>query len=169
MNYADNYCTYTENIETYTFTGNCVITGKEYSVSVPKAGLYAYRQGALIQDAFPGVCADDREFLMSGISPEGWKQAFPVNLASELLEMGFVEFQAAKFRKVIDLESGDFIVVETGRTDGKFNCGLYKKSGDDFSGFLLGFAGTHGATAKEVLDFIDEVRDYYPSSPVPQS
>jgi hypothetical protein len=80
MRYADNYCTYTEEVrdgkQVYIFTGPCFATGKPYSVAVPAEGLFKYRQGAYIQDAFPEISKDDREFLMSGYSPEGWKQIF---------------------------------------------------------------------------------------------
>jgi hypothetical protein len=78
MRFADNHCTYTEDYKnhTYTFIGNCVVTGKPYSVTVPAQGLFAYRQGAHIQDAFPKLSTDDREFLMSGISPKGWNLTF---------------------------------------------------------------------------------------------
>lgn len=77
MFYADNHCTYTEDATGYTFSGPCVMTGKVYSVKVPKEGLYKYRKGALIQDAFPELTKDQREFLISGMSPEGWEEAFP--------------------------------------------------------------------------------------------
>lgn len=76
MRYADNFCTYTEQYEpehTYTFTGPCIVTGKPYSVTVKAAELYQYRRGAYAQDAFKSLSADDREFLISGSSPEGWK------------------------------------------------------------------------------------------------
>lgn len=81
MRYADARCTYTESFDkdagqTYTFTGNCIVTGKPHSVTVPAAGLFAYRQGASIQSAFPGLSAEDREFLISGTSPEGWREMF---------------------------------------------------------------------------------------------
>jgi len=56
--------------------GNCVFTGKPYSCEVPTAGLLRYLGGDLIQDAMPNTSADDREFLISGISPEGWKEQF---------------------------------------------------------------------------------------------
>lgn len=72
-------CTCTEKYEpehTYTFTGPCLKTGKPYSVTVPADGLHKYHQGAYIQDAFPNLSKDDREFLMSGYSPEGWKEIF---------------------------------------------------------------------------------------------
>ena len=73
-------CTYTESHKdgqhTYTFTGRCVVTGKTHSVTVPAEGLFRYHQGAHLQDAFPDVPAEDREFLKSGISPEGWKRTF---------------------------------------------------------------------------------------------
>lgn len=78
MFYGD-MCKITETYEpehTYTFTGPCVVTGKEYSVTVKAESLYKYRRGALIQDAFREVSVDDREFLISGYSPEGWKQSF---------------------------------------------------------------------------------------------
>ncbi len=59
-----------------TFTGPCFYTGKPYSVKVPTAGIGKYVEGDFIQDAFPELSVDDREFLISGYSPEGWKQVF---------------------------------------------------------------------------------------------
>lgn len=80
MRYADSHCTYTESREggkhVYVFTGPCTVTGKPHSVTIPGEELYAYRRGALIQTAMPSVSRDDAEFLMSGMSPEGWKQTF---------------------------------------------------------------------------------------------
>jgi hypothetical protein len=80
MRYADAKCEYVERYEngnhTYLFSGPCVVTGKTVTVEVPAEGLFQYRQGAYIQDAFPNLSVDEREFLMSGISPEGWKLMF---------------------------------------------------------------------------------------------
>ena len=80
MRYADARCTYTESHESgqhvYIYTGSCVVTGKPFTVKVPAAGLFAYRNGAFIQDAFPTLSKDEREFLISGTSPEGWEQIF---------------------------------------------------------------------------------------------
>jgi len=78
MYYADTHCTYTEDYppHTYTYTGPCVVTGKLVSVKVPAEGLFAYRQGAYIQEAFPNLSKEDREFLISGMSKEGWDKAF---------------------------------------------------------------------------------------------
>jgi hypothetical protein len=76
MRYADAYCTYVEVHDGYVFSGPCYTTGKLHSVFVPSNELYAYRQGALIQDAMPSVSKEDREFLMSGISPEAWDAMF---------------------------------------------------------------------------------------------
>jgi hypothetical protein len=65
------------NDGTVTLTGPCIVTKKEYSVTVPEVG---YRQWATgnghIQDVMPSVSKDDREFLISGTSPEGWAQMF---------------------------------------------------------------------------------------------
>lgn len=79
MRYADAFCTYVEKHDphAYVFTGPCVHTGKPYSVTVPANELYRYRQGAHIQDAMPSLSADDRELLLSGLSPEGWNASFP--------------------------------------------------------------------------------------------
>ena len=56
-------------------TGNCVFTGKPYTTApFRKSGLRAWQKGGLIQNAIPDLNAGDREFLISGISPEGWNQ-----------------------------------------------------------------------------------------------
>lgn len=40
-------------------------------------GMWAWnRDGKYIQDAFPTLSADDREFLMTGITPEEWDELF---------------------------------------------------------------------------------------------
>jgi hypothetical protein len=71
MLYADNFCRYTEKmvhgVHYYTFTGKCLFSDRVHSVDVPGPELFAYRQGALIQDALKSVSVDDREFLMSGL------------------------------------------------------------------------------------------------------
>jgi hypothetical protein len=41
------------------------ITPKQYA---------AYLSGALAQQAFPHLSADDREFIMTGITPEEWAE-----------------------------------------------------------------------------------------------
>jgi len=55
------------------------ITGKHHSMVLPT------RQGEienwlestmLVQDAFPWIAADVREFLISGITPDEWDKAF---------------------------------------------------------------------------------------------
>ena len=56
--------------------GDCVILGKHYEVEVPTLGFQAWRAGELAQRALPGVPVEEREFLISGISPEGWRQVF---------------------------------------------------------------------------------------------
>ena len=39
-------------------------------------GLADHAAGALIQNVFPDLSTDDREFLMTGITPEEWDAAF---------------------------------------------------------------------------------------------
>jgi hypothetical protein len=58
-------------------TGPCVVTGKPYSVIVSEESARSYfDRGAKVQDAFPELSREVREFLISGTSPEGWKQLF---------------------------------------------------------------------------------------------
>ena len=76
--YLDS-CKYIENYQprhTYTFIGPCIVTGKEVRVTIKAKELYNIRQGMYIQDAAPSLNDDEREFLMTGISAEGWKEAF---------------------------------------------------------------------------------------------
>ena len=46
-------------------------------VTVPTAGLVAYKAGALIQTAFPELTSGEREFIMTGITPAEWAKQFP--------------------------------------------------------------------------------------------
>jgi hypothetical protein len=62
--------------ETAKVTGLCKFTGEEYSCVVPVDGLTRFIKGEHAQTALPSVSADDREFLISGISPAGWKKTF---------------------------------------------------------------------------------------------
>lgn len=64
-----------ENVFT-TVSGKCVVTGEEYEVTVTGRDIIKYRKGALAQDAFPYLTPEQREFLISGVSPNGWRKMF---------------------------------------------------------------------------------------------
>ena len=57
-------------------SGKCVFTGEFYSVIVNRDEYIKWERGELIQRAMPNLSAEKREFLISGISPKGWKQTF---------------------------------------------------------------------------------------------
>ena len=58
-------------------SGRCAVTGKSYSVVVPFKGAVDYfERGRNIAEAFPDLPKPEREFLISGTSPEGWIQLF---------------------------------------------------------------------------------------------
>src|SRR6516225_7619811 len=58
-------------------SGRCIVTGKPYSVVVPLSGAIDYfERGRNIAEAFPDLPKPEREFLISGTSPEGWIQLF---------------------------------------------------------------------------------------------
>jgi len=58
--------------------GNCRVTGKP--VQTPPiliSQIEAWQNGSHIQDSIPNLEPEWREFLISGTSPEGWKELFP--------------------------------------------------------------------------------------------
>ncbi len=73
--YIDSHCRYTEVYEpehVYVFTGPCRITDKDYSVEIKGENLFRFRQTDNVLDL--GLSVDDREFVISGTSPEGWSE-----------------------------------------------------------------------------------------------
>lgn len=55
------------------------VTGAENTREIPctEEQLAAWKSGVLIQHAMPDVSAEDREFLISGCTPEDWAKLFP--------------------------------------------------------------------------------------------
>jgi len=58
----------------YKFTGPCVVTKEDYSITIDAANLFAFRQSDDLDDL--GISLDDREFVISGTSPRGWDMLF---------------------------------------------------------------------------------------------
>lgn len=60
-----------------------MISGKDNVMELPieeymyKICLEKYQGGALIQDAFPMLSDEHREFIKTGITPEEWNAIFP--------------------------------------------------------------------------------------------
>lgn len=57
----------------------CILDGQDYEHLVKnakEADILKWRSGAYIQDAMPHVSAEDREFLISGITPTHWNNVF---------------------------------------------------------------------------------------------
>ena len=54
----------------------CPFTGKTNTmeIAVTEAQLADWRGGNMIQRAMPNVSADEREFIMSGITPAMWDE-----------------------------------------------------------------------------------------------
>lgn len=61
--------------EVVRLTSTCFVTEKDYSVVVSRA---EYVRRFFIDGKLPqSLSLEDREFLISKTSPEGWKQIFP--------------------------------------------------------------------------------------------
>jgi hypothetical protein len=54
------------------------MTGKEHTreIDISPSQLATWKAGAFIQDVAPHLSADDREFLISGTTPEEWAAEF---------------------------------------------------------------------------------------------
>jgi len=67
MWYADRHCRIEKEDGYYVIEGLWHNTMKKNKVKVKAEDLFKYRNGALIQDAFPYLSKKDREFLISGM------------------------------------------------------------------------------------------------------
>ena len=59
-------------------TKRSMFTNKEHTreINVSQVQIDSWQGGMLIQEAMPHLSADDREFLMTGVTPEEWTDAF---------------------------------------------------------------------------------------------
>ena len=59
-------------------SGHCVETGEEYTTpEFPRQAWIDYKNGGYLQDAFSMLKAEEREFILTGVSPNGWNRIFP--------------------------------------------------------------------------------------------
>lgn len=59
-----------------TKSATCSVTHKTYSVTVDAAAYRRWKAGELIQRAIPELNGDQREFLITGYTPEEWNKVF---------------------------------------------------------------------------------------------
>ena len=66
----------------YTLTRSNELDGKENSMTFDmscfefRLAFAEWRTGSMIQNAFPNLNVDEREFIMTGITPELWDSVF---------------------------------------------------------------------------------------------
>lgn len=67
---------YTPEFDVYAYAeGECIVTKENYRTSEFSVEDYTkWKSGMLIQNALPYLNEGDREFLISGLSPKGFKQ-----------------------------------------------------------------------------------------------
>lgn len=63
-----------ENRKEVTIVTTCPFCGRINEVAVNEADYWDWQDGALVQDAFPYLSADEREMLISGICPTCWEK-----------------------------------------------------------------------------------------------
>lgn len=54
------------------------LTGEtnEREIDITEQQMQSYKNGAMIQDAFPTLSASDREFILSGMTDDDWTHVF---------------------------------------------------------------------------------------------
>ena len=54
------------------------ISGKvnQMDLDITPGQYRSWEEGMLIQEAMPNLTADEREFIISGVTPEEWKEMF---------------------------------------------------------------------------------------------
>ena len=62
----------------------CPFCGHAHGVFVNEADYWDWQDGALAQDAFPYLSANEREMLISGICPTCWDKMFPTEEEEEV-------------------------------------------------------------------------------------
>ena len=62
-------------------TRTSLFSGKTNTLDLPvtEEQFAVYRGGVLIQDAFPNLNEDQREFIMTGMLPDEWEELFEDN------------------------------------------------------------------------------------------
>lgn len=64
------------NYKEVTIITTCPFCGHANEIAVNEADYWDWQDGALVQNAFPYLTADEREMLVSGICPKCWAQTF---------------------------------------------------------------------------------------------
>jgi hypothetical protein len=68
--------TFDTDAETATCSKVCSVTDEEYTVTVELEQYMDWKGGNYIQNAMPELNADDREFLISGMTPAMWDNLY---------------------------------------------------------------------------------------------
>ena len=65
------------NERTVTLSKVCTVSNKTYSITIDIDKYYRWKSRRyLIQDVFPELTIEEREFMISGNTPEEWKMMF---------------------------------------------------------------------------------------------
>ena len=71
------------------------LTGVTRTMDLPitLVQILAWQHGKLVQEAFPQLNADQREFIMTGISAEEWDEIFAEEERQELVDIALANAQ----------------------------------------------------------------------------
>jgi hypothetical protein len=52
-------------------------TFNKATITITEAQYTSWKNGALIQDAMPNLSKEEREFILTGYTPDDWEKMFP--------------------------------------------------------------------------------------------
>lgn len=69
--------TISDDGQNVTFSGECLFDNHPFSITTKLSDANRWINGENIADCFSDLSAEDREILLSGISPNHWNELFP--------------------------------------------------------------------------------------------
>ena len=82
--------------QVYVVEGTCHVTGERFKAFYPADGFEAWQLGALIQSAMPNMPKAQREWLISGTSPKGWRRMCLDSLGTAMERLDYFVGQLPK-------------------------------------------------------------------------
>ena len=69
------------------------LTGKEHTMDLPidESQLIDFAKGTTVQDAFPNLTAEEREFFLTGITPHEWETLVAISEDDDDDSLDFID------------------------------------------------------------------------------
>jgi hypothetical protein len=72
------------NGEETTLSKKCTTSGKVYSLTLETIKYKQWERGSYVQDVWPNLTKEEREFILTGTTPQEWSNMFHLEEEDEL-------------------------------------------------------------------------------------